>query len=362
MKKIFALVAISILAALTAKCAPATDAQAQSAEQPAQLAQIQASATPSLQPSATQQTGTPTPDYIALAAMQRATLDVQLAEARNTYQVAELQADQGQTQAARQATAARDAQSASDEATARVLGTEAESAKATRTQAAIIAADTAAVDNATQAAAATATVQAPITRRLEVQADWEPIWQLTWILAVIFLVMLLSYGFIMTINAKWENLRIERKNLLAEYSATPAPSQGIAERPTQAPAQYGPFVGGLDLKMFLEFMTFDELKLIARGVELEQKNFNHDTWTPSKNGTSEGKFATLEYIMEKYKCGTWKGPGHNQGLELNEAGHKVLRDVIKLTSPTPPPPDQEAPEEPEYTPIKSIDTNISGIE
>lgn len=94
---------------------------------------------------------------------------------------------------------------------------------ATQTESARVTQTVIASELGTQAANATATIQAPITRRLEVEADWEPFWQVTWIIGVIFLVLIVALCLVRLTDEKLKVLYAERAVYQQSTARAPEP-------------------------------------------------------------------------------------------------------------------------------------------
>lgn len=160
----------------------------------------------------------PTPDYLALAQGTRAALDNELAAARNTAEVAAITATAVVSEA-------RSTQAVilSNQATSQALGI------ATLTRAAEMTQASQARAAATADIYRTATAMAPIMRRAEVAADWEPIRQLS------FVIVILVLGFLMA----WMLIAIGRV-MYERYAAEVEYWQTLGGQPQPAPAEPEP--------------------------------------------------------------------------------------------------------------------------
>lgn len=174
--------------------------QARAADRtPAAIMPVMDTATATIQPTATPNYS-PTPDFLYLAKSTQAALDIELAQARNTAEVAAITAT----------AIVADARATEQRLVDQRMTSQA-FAQATGTQAANATQRTVMFAMATLDMDRTATAQAPINRRNEIIADWEPIIRLTYTLSIVLLSLFIGYMALLVANAKYQQIREERE-------------------------------------------------------------------------------------------------------------------------------------------------------
>jgi hypothetical protein len=130
--------------------------------------------------------------------------------------------------------------------------------------------------------------------------------------------------------------------------------------PEEIPAVVAPdFVSDLSMKVFNGIATFEQLRELARGVQAGVA-LVHDNWTPATVLMSEGKFASLQFILVKYGRATWKDETHKAGIELTPEGCKFFDDVLNAPQTTAPL-RQPVPVTPSGAGNRSIDSSFTPL-
>jgi hypothetical protein len=130
--------------------------------------------------------------------------------------------------------------------------------------------------------------------------------------------------------------------------------------PEEIPAVVAPdFVSDLSMKVFGGIATFEQLRELARGVSAGV-SLVHDNWTPATVLMSEGKFASLQFILVKYGRATWKDETHKAGIELTPEGCKFFDDVLNAPQTTAPL-RQPVPVTPSGAGNRSIDSSFTPL-
>lgn len=251
----------------------------------------------------------PTPDALAVAQVRRAALDVELAQARNTAEIAAITATAMIAEV--RATETRLVEIKAENMTTIAITRTAE-AHATRNRAAVIA--------ATQGAQATGTAYAPILRRNEVVADWTPtligtIWMLVTIAGLVT-----AYG-LMRVFANWYGYWNDRRELEA-----PADDEVVPEPVRET------WPGGLALSMYDGAITLMQLRAMALRVVIGGESLTHNNFTPSERLLSEGNFAKVQGVLVKYGYATWDDPTHKGGISLTDDGQRYMRELAHETA------------------------------
>lgn len=247
-------------------------------------------ASPTFAPRATAtRAGTPTPDYAAQIGQSQLDLQQSLASATIS---ALTQAPIQTSQAALQKNI---------DATSTATTTIGQTAEAHSVQ--------------TQSAIKTATVQAPITRRLQEQADWEPYWQLVLLGGTVGLLLLTAYCLVAVAN---QLIKLAYEKRLELHPHEPAPP--------------GETVVQLDTweKEFGESMqvplpgTIEQMRALAEGIQAGRPlAFTH--WIGSDRPFSRGEFEQLRYRLVEFGFAEYTDPTNRASpIHLTEAGRQLL--------------------------------------
>ena len=99
------------------------------------------------------------------------------------------------------------------------------------------------------------------------------------------------------------------------------------------PAPIAAYPIGLDMRLFQNVATPDQLRTIAEGIQVG-KALTHANWTPREKLLSEGQFTSLQYILCKYGRATWADAArHENGIVLTPEGNKFFQHLLETTSP-----------------------------
>ena len=312
---LLAICGLGVFKAVTDNARPVS---ASPATQPARQSVQVALTTPELiamEPTATLTPATPTiaptatPDVLAQAQQTQAQLAVELAQAQNTAEVAKITAAAIWTGVA--LTEVRSTQEAA--ATVAVQATQSQ-------RRSIIAIQTADTER-------TATAQAPVTQRLQTQADWEPAWQVLKVAGFVFTVVLIAYFTVIISSLKIRQIQEQRqhfRSLIADETPEPQPGKPAESQPRDRVWKSGNAGATLiDITPPGEpdtFTTFAQMVRTDPGLTLAK-----DRWEGKDSPYTRATYAPVYAWLAKRNFLGWIGAE----LHLTQEGEEFFDDWLE---------------------------------
>ena len=235
----------------------------------------------------------PTPDYLALAQGTRAALDNELAAARNTAEVAAITATAVVSEVRSTQAVILD-----NQATAQALGFATLTRAAEMTQASQVRAA------ATADIYRTATAMAPIMRRAEVAADWEPIRQLVYVIVILVIGFLLAWLLILIGRLSYDRYtaEIEYWKILGgepqPEPTQPEPAKPAARDVLQDVKHNGGYVEVMEVEL-PENISMAKIAEVASAIMDDGTQFSRSGLVELGNILTDGQWDALRRWMSQ---------------------------------------------------------------